>query len=67
MTRTVIDINDDDLAVAAEVLGTSTKVATVNAALADIASRKRRLDFLDDLDRLAADLADPDVMWGAWR
>ncbi len=67
MTRTVIDVNDESLAAAARVLGTSTKVATVNRALAEIAAREARLAFLDDLDEAAADLADAEVMRGAWR
>ncbi|MFJ9771044.1 type II toxin-antitoxin system VapB family antitoxin [Kitasatospora sp. NPDC101157] len=36
MARTVIDVNDALLAEAAEILGTTTKVATVNAALEDV-------------------------------
>jgi len=67
MTRTVIDVNDESLAAAAQVLGTSTKVETVNRALAEIAAREARLAFLDDLDEAAADLADAEVMRGAWR
>ncbi len=67
MTRTVIDINDDSLKAAAQVLGTSTKVETVNRALAEVAAREARLAFLTDLDKAATDLADPEVMRGAWR
>lgn len=67
MTRTVIDVNDENLAAAAEVLGTSTKVETVNRALSEIVARKARLAFLEDLDEAAADLADPEVMHNAWR
>ncbi len=67
MARTVIDVDDESLAAAAKVLGTSTKVETVNRALAEIAARKARLAFLDDLDEAAADLADPEVMGRAWR
>jgi Arc/MetJ family transcription regulator len=67
MTRTVIDIDDDNLAAAAEVLGTTTKVATVNRALAEVAARAGRLAFLDHLDDVAGDLADPAVMEDAWR
>lgn len=67
MTRTVIDINDESLKAAAEVLGTSTKVETVNRALAEVAAREARLAFLADLDKAATDLADPKVMRGAWR
>ena len=67
MTRTVIDVDDESLQAAAQVLGTSTKVETVNRALAEIAARTARLAFLDDLDEAAADLADPEVMRSAWR
>jgi Arc/MetJ family transcription regulator len=67
MTRTLIDIDDDALEAAKRVLGTRTKVETVNRALAEVAGRARRLAFLDDLDRAAVDLADPEVMRGAWR
>lgn len=47
--------------------GTTTKVETVNRALAEIAARPMRIDFLDELGRLAVDLDDPEVMHGAWR
>jgi Arc/MetJ family transcription regulator len=67
MTRTLIDIDDEALEAAKRVLGTRTKVETVNRALAEVAARTRRLAFLDDLDRAAVDLADPEVMRGAWR
>jgi Arc/MetJ family transcription regulator len=66
MTRTVIDIDDASLKAAAKALGTSTKVDTVNRALADVAGREARLAFLDHLDHAAPDLSDPDVMRGAW-
>lgn len=67
MTRTVIDVDDESLAAAAKVLGTSTKVETVNRALSEIAARRSRLAFLDDLDEAAVDLGDPEVMRHAWR
>lgn len=67
MARTVIDIDDEALAAAAEVLGTTTKVSTVNRALAEVAARTARLAFLDQLDQLAGDLSDPEVMEDAWR
>jgi Arc/MetJ family transcription regulator len=67
MTRTLIDIDDGALEGAKRILGTRTKVETVNRALAEVAARKTRLAFLDDLDRAALDLADPEVMRGAWR
>jgi Arc/MetJ family transcription regulator len=67
VTRTLVDIDDGTLAAAAKVLGTSTKVATVNAALALVATRSKRLAFLDALDEHAADLGDASVMKSAWR
>lgn len=69
MARTLIDIDEEALAAAAHQLGTSTKVATVNAALQlaagtseRIASHRRLVAGLD-----SGDLDDPDVMAGAWR
>lgn len=47
MARTVIDVDDDMLAEAAEIFGTTTKVATVNAALADAVKRRKRESFLN--------------------
>lgn len=68
MTRTVIDIDDEALAGAAEALGTKTKVDTVNTALRDIASRKARREALERLlSGEGDDLEDPEVMAGAWR
>lgn len=67
MARTVIDLDDEMLEAAARVLGTTTKVATVNRALAEVAARESRLAFLDTLDEAAADLGDAEVMRGAWR
>jgi Arc/MetJ family transcription regulator len=67
VARTLIDIDDQALAAAAEVLGTKTKVATVNRALVEIAARRQRLAFLEVLDESAPDLSDPEVMRGAWR
>jgi Arc/MetJ family transcription regulator len=46
MARTVIDIDDEMLAEAAEIFGTTTKVATVNAALEDVVKRRKRASFL---------------------
>ena len=47
MARTVIELDDDRLAQAAEILGTTTKVGTVNAALEDVIKRRRRENFVD--------------------
>lgn len=48
MTRTTIDIDDATLAAAAKELGTATKVETVNAALAFVATRHQRAAAFDD-------------------
>lgn len=68
MSRTLIDLDDDLLAQAAAVLGTGTKKDTVNSALGEVVRAELRRRHLDDLatGRLP-DLADPDVMDGAWR
>lgn len=68
MARTIIDIDEDLLARASELLRTRTKRDTVNEALRDVVSRRARMA---ELERLAAgelpDLGDPDVMAQAWR
>lgn len=66
MTRTLIDVDDDALAGAARELGTTTKVETINRALADVASRGERLAFLDHLRASEDDLGDDGVMAAAW-
>ncbi len=68
MTRTTIEIDDEALAAAAAELGTSSKVETVNAALAYVADRRRRAEAFDnDLIWGSPDLADPQVRAGARR
>jgi Arc/MetJ family transcription regulator len=47
MTRTVIDVDDRMPAEAAEVFGTTTEAATVNAALEDAVKRRKRASLLD--------------------
>lgn len=68
MAKTVIDVDDELLAIASEVLGTTTKKDTVNGALAEIVKRKQRSDLIEWLatDPLP-DLRDPQVMGRAWR
>jgi Arc/MetJ family transcription regulator len=44
--KTVIDIDDEALELAARELGTTTKKDTVNAALAFVANRRRRIEEL---------------------
>ncbi len=71
MTRTVIDIDDEALARAAKVLGTKTKVETVNRALNRVAPRpgadEERQQFEELLDLVGDMLAETDVRAEAWR
>jgi Arc/MetJ family transcription regulator len=64
--RTVIDIDDEAMRLAAEELGTTTKAATVNAALRRIAEQRASRLMTADLLRMDLDL-DDDTMRGAWR
>lgn len=66
MARTLIDLDETALWAAAEVLGTTKKVQTVNAALREIAERPQRLAALGLLDA-NPDFHDPAVTDGAWR
>jgi Arc/MetJ family transcription regulator len=68
MAKTLIDVNEEYLAAAQEVLHTETKKDTINAALravVTLAARRR------DLERLTfgglPDLADAEVMRAAWQ
>lgn len=68
MSRTTIDLDDDKLAAAARELGTTSKVDTVNAALAYVAGRRLRAEAFDDpLIWGSPDLADPQVRTDARR
>jgi Arc/MetJ family transcription regulator len=71
MSRTLIDVDDDALGRAAEILGTTTKVETVNRALqlvVERADRRTERDRFDDLIDLVGDrLAETDVRAEAWR
>ena len=62
MARTTIDIDDDTLNAAAKELGTTSKVETVNGALAYVADRRRRAAAFDDSAVWGSpDLADPEL------
>jgi Arc/MetJ family transcription regulator len=52
MTKVLIDIDDDALAEASELLGTTTKKDTVNTALRETAQRLRRAKALARLAEL---------------
>ena len=55
MTRITVEIDDELLAAAREVLGTETKVATINAALQEVARRKQVAEMLALLDTVEFD------------
>ena len=71
MARTLLDLDDDALNRAAAVLGTTTKVETVNRALGLVAAGatdgpdRRRFDAL--LDLVGDRLVETDVRTEAWR
>ena len=68
MAKTLIEIDDEYLAAAQQVLGTATKKDTVNAALREVtALAARRRDLSRLTSRGLPDLADEDVMQAAWR
>lgn len=53
MTKTLIDIDDEKLAAAAKYYGTKTKKDTVDAALGDAATRRRRMEAFEKLTEMA--------------
>lgn len=68
--KTVVDLDDEALRLAATELGTTTKKDTVNAALQFVAHRRRRIDaLLDDPYALGVgpDMGDAEVMRQARR
>jgi Arc/MetJ family transcription regulator len=68
MTRTIIDIDEEMLAGAQEILGTSTKKDTVNAALRRVVAFEAGRQFLEDARAGAFDeLAKPGAREALWR
>ncbi|WP_067462256.1 type II toxin-antitoxin system VapB family antitoxin [Nocardia amamiensis] len=53
MSKLLIDVDDEALAEAQRLLGTSTKKDTVNAALAEVSMRLKRVKALDKLTAMA--------------
>jgi len=47
MSRTILDVDDELLSEAAKIFGTTTKKATVNAALQAAVNREKRREFAD--------------------
>lgn len=68
MTKRLVDIDDELLAKATELLGASTMKEVVNRSLEEVvlaARRRRHAERLSTMQGL--DLADPETMAGAWR
>lgn len=66
--KTPIELDEDALAAAAEVLGTTTKKDTVNTALREIARLHARMRAFENWRDIGSpDLLDPEVMSQAWR
>jgi hypothetical protein len=55
MTRITVDVNDEWLEAAREILGTDTKVGTINAALQTFAQRKKAAEIIALLDSAEMD------------
>jgi Arc/MetJ family transcription regulator len=53
MVKTPVEIDEEALATAAEVLGTKTKKDTVNAALREVGQRLERLRAIAQLGEMA--------------
>ena len=68
MTKTLVEIDDEALERARQVLQTTTKKDTVNAALASVAALGARRRDLERFSTDAhADLRDAEIMSSAWR
>jgi Uncharacterized protein conserved in bacteria (DUF2191). len=63
MTRISVDVNDEWLEAAREVLGTDTKVATINAALHAFAQRKHAVEIVAAFDSVTMDFSGSDLAW----
>jgi Arc/MetJ family transcription regulator len=67
VSKKLIEIDDNLLDEARTILGTSTQRETVTRALDEVVRRRRRQDFTELLTSGQLDLADTEVMGGAWR
>ena len=64
MARITVDVNEEWLEAAREVLGTDTKVATINAALHAFALRRRAVDIVAAFDSVIMDYDGAAAAWG---
>lgn len=68
MTKRLVDIDDDLLQKATEILGASTMKEAVNQSLEQVLLADRRRRHVERLSTMRAlDLDDPEVMAGVWR
>lgn len=68
VTKRLVDVDDELLTRAAQVLQTATMKETVNTALAEVVRAERRRQHADRLARMEGlDLNKRDVMARAWR
>ncbi len=68
MTKRLVDIADDKLERAREILGAESIKSTVNGALDEVIALDRRRRLLDRLaEQRGTDLGDEQVMNEAWR
>lgn len=63
MTRITVDVNDEWLDAAQDVLGTSTKVATINEALHSFAIRKQAREIIAAFDSVDVDVTGSAEAW----
>ncbi|MEU7710726.1 type II toxin-antitoxin system VapB family antitoxin [Micromonospora chalcea] len=63
MTRITVDVNDEWLESAREVLGTDTKVATINAALHAFAVRRQAKEIVAAFDQVEIDFSESSEGW----
>jgi hypothetical protein len=61
--RITVDVNEEWLEAAREVLGTNTKVATINAALHAFALRRQAADILAAFDSVPMDFEGSADAW----
>ena len=64
MGRITVDVNEEWLAAAQEVLGTDTKVATINAALRAFAVRRQARDIVAAFDSVSIEFDLSGEVWG---
>ncbi len=68
MTKRLVDIDDDLLQAATEVLGARTMREAVNLALREVVAARRRERLIERFrSGDGTDLADPKVMGEAWK